>query len=1019
MGSKFAGVSSLVVILSLFHAAQAQAQSAPPESQDPDTAPVTTPDSVPSTELTDPKAEEVVVTGSRLPSEFSTTSPVQVLAPDSAAVAGNATAAEIVARATAATGTQQINNQLSATGAGGSVVLGGANVNTISLRNMSATRTLTLLNGQRIAPSGTGSQVAPVDFNVIPSSAIERVEVLTTGASSIYGSDAIAGVINVLTRKGGKGLELNAFARLPEQTGGRYVHAGAYWGRNYDNFYVSAAVEYDQQFELNMKDRARTACRQDFVHDPASGERVDARDRAGNFRCNNHNPTGIFFDRYWYGGAFVYDPGQANGPYPAAARSLHFPGNPVAAPLLDWVRANRGGFPDTYPYSPNSSRAYEEADSISPFRRINAYASAGVDVGSSSEFYVNALYSNRKSVSNSWYFLYPFVSATNPNNTVGQALIAVSGGNSNGDVGAQIVRPFRAEQRVDFFQSTLGLRGKFADGVLRNWNYEVSARIGLSRGTYGQTFYYLDRLNAVTGPGVACDASKITVSNPANCLSIPWLTKRFLVDQAWTDAERSFLEGYEEGRTSYNQFAFEGSLAGPLFTLPAGDVAAVVGFAIRTDDLDDTPGYNARNQNYFAFSTAGRTAGSDTVREVFGEIGIPILADTPFFHSLRLTASGRYTDYQSYGSNATYRIAGAWEPIPQIALRASYGTSFRAPTIYELNLADQSSFFGYFDPCQRYGEGATATVVANCQAEGFVPDFAPINDGIRGISGGGKGFLKAETSTNLNLGLVIRPGFAGLQIAVDYYDIKVKNEVDTFGVNGIVSSCYSLAGDQRKSFCALITRNPVTRAITTVNNRYLNLSEQRARGIDFAVQMGFPLGPDTSIGFEVRGTRALENSITRDALSPTLERNGLSGFPKLTGNAEARLRWKKLTWYFGANYIGKVDDTRYWDDEGAFVPGTTNFKFFGAYAGRKVYGNSNDFAELRELLSVPAYVTAYTSIRWQILEKTTLLAGVNNVFDKQPPVIGPDAFTYRIGSVAGNQYNLTGRSFFLRVNQAF
>jgi iron complex outermembrane receptor protein len=878
---------------------------------------------------------------------------------------------------------------------------------------------LSLINGQRIAPSGTGSQVAPVDFNVIPSFAIDRVEVLTTGASSIYGSDAIAGVVNVITRKGGDGLELSAFARLPEKTGGRYVRASAYWGRNYDDFYVGAGVEFDKQHELDLKDRPQTACRQDFVFDPSTGARVDALDRSGNFRCFNHNPTGIFFDQFWFGGAFILDPGAANGPYPAAAFNLQFPGFPQVAPLLDWVRANIGGRPDTYAYSPNTSRAYEEADSISPFRRVNAYASAGVRVGGDSELYFSALYSNRKSASNSWYFLFPFLSSTNPNNTVGSALIAVSDGNSSGDIGPQVVRPFRADQNVDFFQSTLGLKGKFAGGVLKDWNYDISSRLGISRGTYGQTFYYNDRLNAATAPGVACDPSRITISGPTPCISIPWLTRRFLVDQNWTDAERNFLEGYEEGKTSYDQFAIEGSLAGSLFSLPAGDVAVVGGFAIRTDDLDDTPGFNARNQNYFAFSTAGRTAGSDTIKEVFGEVGIPLLADKPFFKSLTLTASGRYTDYKSFGSNTTYRIAAGWEIAPEVALRASYGTSFRAPSIYELNLADQTSFFNYFDPCFRHGDGSNSTVTTNCLAEGFAPDFAPLNTGIRGISGGGAGLLKAETSTNLNAGIVVRPGFANLQIAVDYYDIKVKDQVSTFGVNNIATNCYSLSGAQRDSFCRLITRDPVTRAITEVTNRFINLSEQRARGIDFALQFDLPIAADTNFGFELRGTRVLENSITRDVLSPTQERNGRSGFPKLTGYAEGRLSWKDLTWFVGANYIGKVDDTPFYAEEGLFTPGTTNFRFFGAYAGRNVYGNRNDFAVVRELLSVPAHVTVYSSLRWKAAEKTTLLVGVDNLFDKKPPVIGPDAFTFRIGSVPGNQYNISGRSFFLRVSQGF
>lgn len=948
------------------------------------------------------EVKEIVVTGSRLRSEFTSATPLQIVTVERMAASGLLDTAEMIARMPAASATVQVNNRLSATGAGGAVVTGGTNANTIGLRGLGADRTLTLMNGRRLTPSGVGSQVGPVDLNVLPSSIIDRVEILTDGASSIYGSDAIAGVVNVITRRTSKGLELNAFTRMPQAGGGEFSTVSLFWGKAFDRGFLNIAAEYNEQRPLKMKDRPETACRQDFVYDPNTGDRIDLKDQNGNFKCRNHNPNGIFYTS-WFSGSFQYDPGLTQATYPAAALNLR-------GALPDWVRTNRAGYPDTFSYARSTSTAYDNADSIAPNARASLYVSGAYTLSDNVEAYGDALYTHRGSASHSWYFLFPNLSASNPNNTVSAGLLAASNNSFDGSVNPQLVRPFLSKQDVDYVQLTGGLRGKVAAGLLKDWDWDVSARYGYSHGKYGQTFIYNDRVQAATAPGVACDASKITISGPTTCVSIPWLTPRFLVDQNWTDAETNFLEGWEEGLTTYKEASLDGSIAGSLFQLPAGDVQAAVGFVLRRAELDDTPGPNAQAHNYFAFSTAGRTAGKDTVKEAFGEINAPLIADIPLIKRLSLTASGRYTDYSSYGSGSTYKVGAHWIVVPSLALRVSRGTSFRAPSLYELYLANQTSFFNYIDPCMRWGESTNATVQANCRTSGFAPDFAP--NGVTSIiatAGGGAGLLKAETSKNLNVGATYRPSFADFQLAVDYYDIQVKNEVASYGVANIVNGCYGRT-DFPNTFCSLITRDPATRIITAVDNRLINLAEQNNRGVDVSVRYAFTT-PFGRLSLSTQASRTLENTIRRDANSFE-DRLGFSGNPKLTGFAEANLRREAWSFTYGADYIGETDDSRFYDN-GDLI------SYYGAYSGRGTYGNNNNPTLVRSRLKVKPWVSQYASARWQIDPSAYVLLGVSNLFDKAPPVISADAWNYRVGSVPTNLYNLTGRTFFLRAGKTF
>jgi iron complex outermembrane receptor protein len=220
--------------------------------------------------------EGVVVTGSRLRrTEFTSAAPIQVITSESAELEGNTDIAEVLQQSSLAAGSQQLNNTFT-----GLLVNGGGGVNTISLRGLGSTRTLVLMNGRRLPPAGTQGGVAAVDLNILPNTAIERTEILKDGASSIYGSDAVAGVVNVITRKNLDGFVIDAdVSEINKQGGGERYSAGLAWGKLFERGRVQLSGEYYKQNDLSYGDRPDFFCEQGYVFSLANGTRADLRTR--------------------------------------------------------------------------------------------------------------------------------------------------------------------------------------------------------------------------------------------------------------------------------------------------------------------------------------------------------------------------------------------------------------------------------------------------------------------------------------------------------------------------------------------------------------------------------------------------------------------------------------------------------------------------------------------------------------------------------------------------------------------
>ncbi|AWM76584.1 TonB-dependent receptor plug domain-containing protein [Phenylobacterium parvum] len=959
--------------------------------------------------------DELVVTGSRIKSSaYTSASPIQVITGETQTLQGLVDTAEVLQRSSLASGSFQVNNQLT-----GFVTTGGPGVNTINLRGLGSNRNLVLLNGRRVGPAGTRGTVGPVDLNVIPQSVVNRIEILKDGASSIYGSDAIAGVTNIITNDRIDGGEVQIYGNMGEQRGGETFRINGTWGKTFDRGYLNISGDYYEQKVLRREDRDDTACAADYLVDPATGQRVDYKNTEGGTKCYN-----LFANTLRTGsfGDLVYTlPGIT---YPTAAQGNAGSNATIAVPA-GFARSARAGFPLTYPYAEQEDPLFGRASILSPVKRYTIYATAGIDLTPNIEGYTEVLLNRRESAQYGVRQFFPSLATAwilgNPNNPYGASL------------GSQLpIIPMKSDraQTVDYARVLFGMKGDISGlGFLDGWSWDAFVQHSRSDADYGVDVIYNDRVLAVTTGALACDQTRITISG-GQCSSIPTgipLTSQRVLAGNFNAAESAFLFGYEIGNTVYEQTQFEASMTGDLFQLPAGGVGTAIGVSYRKDRIDDQPGINERSGNFWGSSSAGRTRGGDTVKEVFAEFNVPVLSGVRFVEALDLTLSGRYTDYESYGSNETYKVGLNWAIAPWLKIRASDGTSFRAPALYELYLANQTSFLGQtsVDPCIRYEESSNEFIRTNCAAAGVPQGYTAAGTSSATIvTGGGAGVLEAETSKARTFGIVFTPKQFDLSVAVDYFEIEVNDEVRQFGASNITFQCYSRQDFPNNPYCGLITRaTGATPQITTINNSYVNVASQKNRGIDLNIRYvnEFDFG---RLQIEGEFTWQLEDKTQLLGSSTVEDFNGTTyGYdgPDFTGNVNARFSKNDWTVFWGMNIIGKGSDTGYLgrdeflstrysttcrNSAGAVAPCTTLLASAATAGGLTVIGTPILYKQYTEF-----YMTHDLTVRKR-MDKWTLQGGVQNLFDERPPA--GSAGQFRIGTAALNGYDMVGRSVFLR-----
>ena len=961
----------------------------------------------------EPAGDTITVTGSRLRRDaFNSVSPVQLITREQVTAAGFSSATEALQGTGVTTGGAQINNSF-----GGFVTDGGPGANTLSLRGLGAGRTLVLINGRRVAPSGTRGAVGSADLNVLPDAIIDHIEVLRDGASSIYGSDAIAGVVNIVTRDQSDGVTFEARYNDPLDGGGEQGRVSMVGGLSGERWTFSGSLEYYDRNEITLADRDWTQCNVDGWRDPDTGESLDFIDpRTGQPKCYPITSTGS-------NGVTINTIGTNTiRPDNYAANGLNGPG--VFAPGATIPAFNRwrpnaavttgvigfegvGGADTTGSNNLNVRDTFEplmlQESLISPGQNTTAYVQATYDLDAlgAAELYFDFLGHRRESEQANYRQLAldyrkgsPLIPANLQFSTFGP-----DQGTSGGPVGVRAFIGFgidEGSQVIDFYKPAAGLRGDIGE----EWRYDAQVSFSTSDAQYLQQSWLIDKLtyasDAVPAPvgtdptlvrnGLTC---AVNLTNPAErCIPNPPLDNAVIGGVLPADF-RDYIFRDVIGNTDYDEDIYSVTFDGPVASLPAGHVQAAFGFEHRDMEIDDTPDLNSITGNLYNLTSATPTRGEDSVDEVFTEVEVPLLANRPGVRELTLNGSLRYTDYDSYGSDDTYKLGVLYSPIDWLSVRVTKGTSFRAPALFEQFQGPTSGFLSQGgDPCNDYTSKG-ATIAANCASEGLPTTFNATSS-IRVFSeGGAAAGLEAETSDNLTYGFIIQPelGDAGeLSVAIDYFDIEINNGVDQAGGLNLLNACYE-DPDFRAGggFCRLSSRNPATNALT-VSNAYTNIATQISEGIDYTIRYQRDLGPGAfrvtteATKYDTQDKRLFQDDEI-DHLNGTIENPDFS--------ATMELAYLLRNWQFrwGTDFIGGMDSYAFEEED----------------AATSIYDLATD-----------DYMTHWMSVRY-ITERWQVTGGVRNIFDEEPETIS-QGFNFRMGNAPlYSGYDYFGRQAFVQL----
>lgn len=969
------------------------------------------------------RQEKVVVTGSRLArDEFSSAAAIDVLTADEAKIEGLGDVAALLQTATAASGSSQINAAVSS----GFREDGGVGAETLSLRGLGANRTLFLLDGRRAGPSGTRGSVSAFDLNSIPLAAVERVEILKDGASAVYGSDAIAGVVNIITKKEDGG-EIDGFISAPENSGGEEFRLSGSYGKSFDRGNIRVTADYYERKMLRRGDRDYLDCNEAYAFND-DGSRADVIDpRTGQFQCRdllwghvwiydyagdtNVPQTFPFLAQYDFDGSLAAsgipqypntgDPEQLsvpNGFYP-----IYYDQNDISG-LAPWAGINVGTEPRGLV---DYDHPYQDDETLVPqVKRFTAMVHGEYELADNVTAYGEALFNRRETFNDSYAQFWSY--------HYGEDSLGLFGGSgqnpepsAQGWTGLQWFSPTAISDRndeevtVDYTRFVGGLRGDF-DGFLNGFQWDVSYQYSKSDGEYTADYIYADSIFPYNFQTELCAAVNggLTPDTGRPCVDVPWFDPN-LLNGNYSQQVEDFLFTKETGTTEYTQSAFEGYITGEVFDLPAGPLNAAIGFLYQEDEIIDSPANIVQTGNDWYGESAGITEGAQEQTAIFAEVEVPILADQPFAESLTVSASGRLTDISTVEDTGdNYRIAANWQITPEFRLRATQGTSFRAPGLFELYLADETSFSrqGLIDPCFQWGSNAdiSATVAANCAADGIPMDHAPaISASV--LRGGGLGQLEPETSDNFSAGFVWTPSFIDLSLAVDYFDIEINGEITTLTAAQIVQGCYNSTSFPNEPLCALFDRNPAGAdgfRITDVRAQFINVNSQINEGFDVTLRYNHET-PWGVLTVDAQATHQTDSFTLLLADDDIEDLNGEYGEPKTTGFVNFTLdtdtNWD---WFYGIDYIDGTDQTARSEAE----------------VGTTLYGTPVNYKYFTEEMIYHTVSTEYTRDDW------TFRFGISNIFDEHPPAVS-DADAGN--SLLVSQYDFLGRRFFMNVSKKF
>lgn len=933
-------------------------------------------------ETSEEQIERVAVTGSRIAkAELTQPAPVVSLSAEELAKFGNSDIASVLAELPSIGATNTIigNNNSNES----------AGVSSADLRRLGANRTLVLVNGKRHVAGEPGS--AQVDLSTIPTSMVSRIEIVTGGASAIYGSDAVSGVINIILKDNFEGFEFNARTSGSLEGVGTQEHsfdvlggANVADGRGNVTFFAG----YERTKEV-MSTEIRQFDAWGTIANPENGGEEDGipdRLRVPRVYSEMINDTGVINA---FGGGIGRSTFDQNG-------------NPIAQAERDGSNSFAfGNFPDGCDTC-FDGEAYENY--IPAVERINVGSTFNYDFTDEIQFYTDFRYVKsdiKQQFQPSFRFGNVSINVQDNaflNEDLRQSLL--DGGQTN----ATFAKFFdelgnrSAENSRELFRYVGGFKGGFeiSESIFDYDLYYIYGETNNRRKTLNDLIpdNFVAALDSVIDPdtGLAACRSQVPSAqgddytdpasvNGGDCVAY----NPFGLGQASAEA-RDWVSADVTREDKITQQVIGGTLAGDseeLFELQGGPVAMVVGFEYR----EETSGSTTDEFTKAGFLTNAATPdsyGEYDVSEYFVELNLPILKDLPFAHEFSLDGAYRKADYSHAGKTEAWKVGMFYAPLEQVSIRGTIGEAVRAPNIAEAFSPRSPGFGRVSDPCDADNINDDPDRPANCAALGMPPGFqANDNVSVDTISGGNPD-LKPESSTSYTGGIVWTPTFAdSLSFTVDYYDIEIEDAIISVATQTVADNCVDATGAPDPDFCGQVDRNPTTFDIELVRSGYLNAAAIYTSGIEF--QGAYALDLAT---FDMPGEFRF-NLLANQLLK--LERLEFQNRPDEVNDEKGEVGDPELQFRFGMDY--RLDDlTVSW-----------NTRYIDNVVTYDVSENGGSLEDLSPG-TIGSMTTHDLSATYYISENVMINGGVRNLFDALPP-----------GYTANAMYDLVGRRAFFGV----
>ena len=850
----------------------------------------------------------------------------------------------------------------------------GAGSTTINLRHLGTKRVLVLVDGQRWVNESSASGVgSAVDLNTIPLAIVERIEVLEDGASSLYGSDAIAGVVNIITRRNFEGAQLSLNYGQYEPGDGQTTGVDIAWGGSTDraNWFIGAS--YQDQRKVASIDRERS-------REPVFGTGLalgSSRVPGGRFRFTDPR-NGALYD-------LTTDPTLSN---PVFTPGL--PGCTGANAGLDRPDGFRcwSGARDAFNYAPFNLL-------LTPNERAGVFGQFRLDLAPGTSWYARALANRRTSLNQAApepidlgpgagtdFTANIVIPANHPFNPFGIALDGRPGGN------VETIRrrpseggPRLFEQEVDTTYFGTGLEGTFDVGQ-RGWFWDVNLAHGRNQAEQENRGSYNARNIA------------IALGDPAICAATPGCTPLDIFGFGTiTPAMLEYISPLFRDRSENKLSLATANLSGELFDLWAGPLSFATGYEYRKYEGSYDPDPQTVRGEYNGVPSAP-TRGEYDVNEVYLELDVPLMADSGWGKKLDLNLAGRYSEYSTFGGEFVPRIGLRWQVADELVLRSTYAEGFRAPTIGELFAVGTRFDAQIVDPCLGAGFAANA---ANCAALGVAPGVTQFDPQI-GVETGGNPNLDPERSRSFSAGFVWSPTFLEdtpiarrVDIEGTFYRHTIEGAIQATDPQTQLNLCVQTLDPL---YCSGITRNATTDQIESFANFLGNFDSIRTDGWDLDL---FWVLPETRLGdFSVTWQNTIVGRY--EAFGADGSRQPLDvgrvvsdpvtrSIPRWTSNAT--LEWKRNNWNVAwtARHISELTED---------CADAADFAVC-----------RNDPAPGQNRLGATTFHDVQVGYRVDWMQGLQLLVGANNVFGKEPPI----CLSCNLNSFEGSTYDLPGGGF--------